>query len=442
MATRYQQPQGGPLRLDRSNPLTAAITTLIPAGVSNYDIVSKQALTLGAGASIYVDSRGRSLKGSGAAAVASIPVDLSVSPKVTASFWLYWDAYANDYAMAMEYTADGGANPGFYISPNGGGGSLEISASGTPCNAQYARPSAATWHHYLVAIDRSQGGASGIKLYVDGVLQTALSAGGTGNAGNFANSSLFLLNRNNTTLYGAGRLQNVTLRGGYIGSGADAVAEYRNPWQLFAPTQTRLVVAAAGSGSTGTLARTNGADASAAAGTTTVVGSVVKANGNDSAAGAGSTTVTGSLARSNANDSVTAAGAAGAISGTVAVTNRNDTSAVVVPVVVVNRANEWYGYLKSYEQLNKPKRKYKANEPQIIEPTAKPAEIAQPDNRPLLAQQMLAALQTKALKEGAQASHAFIERLRLNTQIEAKRIEAQRAADEQDEEDALMLLFN
>ena len=108
-----------------------------------------------------------------------------------------------------------------------------------------------------------------------------------------------------------------------------------NPWQLFAPTRTRLVVAAAGGGATGTLVRTNAADTSAATGTTTVTGTLAKLGANDSSVAAGTTTVAGSLARSNANDSVTAAGAAGAISGTVAVTNRNDTSAVVVPVVNV-----------------------------------------------------------------------------------------------------------
>lgn len=84
---------------------------------------------------------------------------------------------------------------------------------------------------------------------------------------------------------------------------------------------------AAGSGSTGTLARTNANDTSSASGTTTVTGALARTNANDTSAGSGTTTVTGTLARTNANDTSAASGAVGAeITGTVARTNANDTS--------------------------------------------------------------------------------------------------------------------
>lgn len=84
--------------------------------------------------------------------------------------------------------------------------------------------------------------------------------------------------------------------------------------------------AAAGGGVSGTLATTNANDTSAATGTTTVTGTLAKTNANDSSSASGTTTVTGSLARTNANDSVVASGAAGTVTGTVNVTNDNDTS--------------------------------------------------------------------------------------------------------------------
>lgn len=80
-------------------------------------------------------------------------------------------------------------------------------------------------------------------------------------------------------------------------------------------------------GATGTLARTNANDTSAATGTTTVLGTLARTNANDTSSAAGTTTVTGALARTNANDTAAASGSAGAVSGTSATTNANDTSA-------------------------------------------------------------------------------------------------------------------
>lgn len=77
---------------------------------------------------------------------------------------------------------------------------------------------------------------------------------------------------------------------------------------------------------TGTLATTNADDTSAASGTTTVVGTLAKTNANDTSAAAGTTTVLGTLARTNANDTSAASGATTVV-GTLATTNANDTLA-------------------------------------------------------------------------------------------------------------------
>lgn len=87
----------------------------------------------------------------------------------------------------------------------------------------------------------------------------------------------------------------------------------------------RIWVAGTSSGSTGTVAVTNANDTSSASGTTTVTGSVAKSNANDTSAASGTTTITGSLARTNVNDTSAASGTT-TVTGTLATTNANDTS--------------------------------------------------------------------------------------------------------------------
>jgi hypothetical protein len=78
----------------------------------------------------------------------------------------------------------------------------------------------------------------------------------------------------------------------------------------------------------GTLARTNANDTSAATGTTTILGALAKTNANDTSAASGTTTVTGTVSKTNNNDSVAASGSVGAsVTGTLATTNANDTLA-------------------------------------------------------------------------------------------------------------------
>jgi hypothetical protein len=118
-----------------------------------------------------------------------------------------------------------------------------------------------------------------------------------------------------------------------------------NPWLVVEPRASRIFLSApAASGSTGTLARTNANDTSAASGTTTVVGSLARTNAADTSAASGTTTVVGSLARTNAADTSSAAGTTTVV-GTLARTNAADTSSaagtttVVGTVAVVNASD-------------------------------------------------------------------------------------------------------
>jgi hypothetical protein len=250
--------------LNPEYPGADRITTLIPFGRTNRDIVGGKFLTLSSGGSIHADQRGLSLKGSGSAAVASMALNLSAYDKLTLSFWLYWDAYASDDDFAMEFTADSNSNDGFYVDPNysGSGGQFGFqvgSVAGNRKTAYMARSlaPAATWNHFFVVWDRSIAGLS-TSVWVNGVA-VSLTAVNTGvTLGNFANSTLFIFSRNNANLFGAGRLQNLVIRGGYLGTQADASYEYANPWQLFAPQSIWVPVSAGAGGATYTITPSGG----------------------------------------------------------------------------------------------------------------------------------------------------------------------------------------
>lgn len=87
---------------------------------------------------------------------------------------------------------------------------------------------------------------------------------------------------------------------------------------------SRIFAAAAASGSTGTVAVTNANDTSSASGTTTVVGTVARTNANDASAASGTTTILGTSATTNATDTSSASGTT-TVTGTLATTNANDT---------------------------------------------------------------------------------------------------------------------
>ncbi len=238
--------------VDWDGPTNSAITSLFPLGVDNRDIVSGARLTLGAGASVVVDQRGKSLRGSGSAAVGSVAVNLSAYNRASVSFWLYWDGYANDDDFAMEFTTNSNSASGFYVDPNysGSGGQFAFQmgdGAGNRKTAYMARSlaPAATWNHLYITMDRNAAG-NGMAVWVNGVAASLTSVNTDTLGGNFANDSLYLFSRANAALFGAGRMQNLVIRGGYLDGQADAAQEYRNPWQLFAPQTIWVPVSAGG----------------------------------------------------------------------------------------------------------------------------------------------------------------------------------------------------
>jgi hypothetical protein len=133
---------------------------------------------------------------------------------VTFEFWLNWNAFANDDAVAMELTPNFNNNPGgFLVIPDSSNGGFGVGlGSGSSRNTAYfARPTAAAWHYYAFVLDTTQAGATQITPYVDGqAVSYTKDASGTG-AGNFANSTLYMMSRGGTSLFGAGTLDDVAI---------------------------------------------------------------------------------------------------------------------------------------------------------------------------------------------------------------------------------------
>lgn len=236
--------------VNRGYPLGRAITHCLPLNGNDREIVNGGRITRTNG-TYGVDGRGVSLRSAGASSCASIPLTLSSYTSLTVSFWLYWDAFANDDKFAMEY----GLNfsyQGFLIVPNASSGGLEagVGGSGSPANNwRCARPSAGAWHHYLVAFNRDTGTQRSTSIFIDGVEQSYTAVGTTADVtNNFGNNTLFLFSRNNSSYYGAGRLQNLVLRAGYLGTAWDAREEFLSPWQIFQPLPRRIFAVSAAGG--------------------------------------------------------------------------------------------------------------------------------------------------------------------------------------------------
>jgi hypothetical protein len=145
---------------------------------------------------------------------ASVPLNLSGSSRATVEFWLNWSAYETDDDLAMELTPNFNQNSGgFIVDPNSSQGNfgVGIGVADSRNNAFFARPSAGQWHHYALVLDTTAPAAQQITPYVDGQPVTfTKTADGTG-AGNFANSTLFLMSRGGQSLFGAGTLDEVAV---------------------------------------------------------------------------------------------------------------------------------------------------------------------------------------------------------------------------------------
>jgi PKD repeat protein len=160
--------------------------------------------------------RGTALGFNGTSDSGAIPMDLSGTSQITVEFWLKWSHYANDDALAMEFTPNFNANAGgFLVDPDAGefGGTFGVSI-GTPESRNsvfFARPSVGAWHHYALVIDTTAPAASEITPYVDGQPVSYQKESSETGQGAFANSTLYLMSRAGSSLFGAGTLDELAI---------------------------------------------------------------------------------------------------------------------------------------------------------------------------------------------------------------------------------------
>lgn len=220
--------------LNRGNQLGAKVIEHISLNGDRRATVSGAALTYGAGGSTQASAKGRSLRGTGTAARASVPLDLSKYSAITITFWLYWDVFANDDALAFEFTANGTAPGGFAFNPNSSGPApgrivaFGAYTGGTVFATSWERPSAGAWHRYALVFN----GTGVAQLAIDGVIQAGAVEQSPAQSGTFSNSTLYLLSRANSNLFGTGNLQDVTFYKGVL-SPAEVAQDYANPYQIF-----------------------------------------------------------------------------------------------------------------------------------------------------------------------------------------------------------------
>ncbi len=164
-------------------------------------------VTLGEPGGLVGDSSTSALfNGSSGAARAS--VDLSGTHQLTVEFWMKWSAFAEDDHLALEFTPDFNEYAGgFLVDPDASPGTdfaVSIGEGGSRNTVYFERPSAGVWHYYAFVIDTEAPAETEITPYVDGqAVSYTKSESGTG-AGNFANSTLYWMSRDASTLFGAG----------------------------------------------------------------------------------------------------------------------------------------------------------------------------------------------------------------------------------------------
>jgi hypothetical protein len=131
---------------------------------------------------------------------------------VTVEFWLKWNGYANNDSLAMEFTPNFNENSGgFLVDPNasqfGGTFGVAIGPPGDRNSIYFQRPSAGVWHHYAFVLNSAAPASSEITPYVDGVPVSYQQEGAEIAQGPFASSTLYLMSRDSSSLFGAGELQ-------------------------------------------------------------------------------------------------------------------------------------------------------------------------------------------------------------------------------------------
>lgn len=141
---------------------------------------------------------------------ASAALNLSALSAITIELWLKWTTFANNDALAAEFTANINLNNGaFIVDPNESStGKFQFAQHGaTGYNgSEFTRPSSGAWHYFACVMDLTQPGATQTVPYLDGAPVAYTKTNSAANSGTFASSTLNLMCRAGASLFGAGSL--------------------------------------------------------------------------------------------------------------------------------------------------------------------------------------------------------------------------------------------
>ncbi|HXO49322.1 MAG TPA: LamG-like jellyroll fold domain-containing protein, partial [Mycobacterium sp.] len=203
------------------------------SGSSFADLVGGANATLEGGVTLgqtggLVEDSSTSTLFDGSSGAAHAPIDLSGTHQLTVEFWMKWSSYGADDRLALEFTPNFNEHPGgFLVDPDATPGSdfaVSIGEGGSRNTVFFERPSAGAWHYYAFAIDTSAAAETQITPYVDGHAVTyTKSESGTG-AGNFADSTLYWMSRDASSLFGEGNMQDLALYEGALS--AETILEH------------------------------------------------------------------------------------------------------------------------------------------------------------------------------------------------------------------------
>ncbi|MBZ5660224.1 MAG: choice-of-anchor D domain-containing protein [Acidobacteriia bacterium] len=153
---------------------------------------------------------------------ASTPsIDLTGTHAVTVSLWVNrtYTSGGTTGTTLFEFSSNLNSNIGsfgFYPdeAPDCGTPAMEIGMHGDAgVNIKcFAQPSSGAWHHLAVVYDVTQTAANEVSLYIDGVLQTALSQShSSANTAAFGNFPLYLFSRGGTGSFSGGEMDELQL---------------------------------------------------------------------------------------------------------------------------------------------------------------------------------------------------------------------------------------
>lgn len=206
-----------PVAINWENPRTRGLIFSAFNSAMDYaapfDYVSGRRAAVTAAVTSAVDAaRGRVAKFNGtSSAVQFKGLRLSPYNNVCVSMWFWWDAFANDDKLLLEYGSPNFTNAGFIVDPDesfAGGMSIGIAADASHYLdfRGLTRPSAGAWHHFAMSIDRSIQNVPLAYWLLDGVQPGASSPANSYSVSAFADNDLNVMCRNAASLFGAGRV--------------------------------------------------------------------------------------------------------------------------------------------------------------------------------------------------------------------------------------------